>query len=146
MAGACRRSYLARGLNGDFDLSGSYDVQAQPTTNRCAEVLNDVAGSRLDVQHVPGNMQLTIVFEGDAYPAKVRRDGSFAADEVRRSRGGAVERVAMRGRFTSARISASLEVNRMAVRTVLPTSRTYTTAACSYHVNVAGSRIVEEGR
>jgi hypothetical protein len=141
---ACARSYIAPATNGNFDLSGSYDVQAQPTTNKCPEVASEQVRSRLDVQHSPRETQLTVLFEGDAYPGTVRRDGQFASDAIRRNRAGAIETVTMRGRFSGSKISALLEIRRGAVRTVLPTTRAYTAAACSYHVNVSGARIIEE--
>lgn len=142
-AAACARSYLASGLRGEYDLSGSYIVQAQPVTNGCSEVTGEQVRSRLDVQHLPREMELTLVFEGDAYPTQVQRDGKFASAAVQRSRGGAVEKVTMRGRFGDSTITASLEVNRSAVRPTLPTSRTHTAGACRYHVNISGNRIAE---
>ena len=142
-AGACAKSHLSSGPRGEFDLSGSYIVQSQPVTNSCSEVTGEQARSRVDVQHSPQAMDLTLVFEGDAYQAQVRRDGRFASAAVRRNRGGAVENATMRGRFGDSTISASLEINRSAVRPTLPTSHTNMAAACRYHVNIAGSRLAE---
>ena len=142
--GACARpAYLASGLREEFDLSGSYIVQAQPVTSKCSEVTGEQVRSRLDVQHLPREMELTLVFEGDAYPAQVHRDGKFATAAVRRSRGGAVETATMRGHFGDSTITASLEVNRSAVRPALPTSQTHTAAACRYHVNISGTMVAE---
>jgi hypothetical protein len=49
----------------------------------------------------------------------------------------------MRGRFGDSTITASLEVNRGAVRRVLPTSQTHMAGACRYHVNITGLRTAE---
>lgn len=143
-AAGCARSYVASGLRGEFDLSGTYIGQAQPVTNACSEVASQEQRSRVDVQHSPREMELTLVFEGEAYPAKVQRDGKFASVAVQRNRGGAVESATMRGRFGDSTVTASLEVKRGAVRRVLPTSRTNTAAACRYHVNITGIRTAEQ--
>ena len=88
---ACHKSYLSAGLRGDFDLSGSYVVVAHPVADECRDVSTEPAESRLDAQHRPGKLQLTIVFEGDAYPVTVRRDGRFTSSGVQRPRGGTME-------------------------------------------------------
>ena len=142
----CHRSYRAAGTKGDFDFSGSYVVTAQPVANECSEVRAGLVESRLDAQHRPGDMSLTIIFEGDPYPAGLTLDGRFATSPVQRQRGGTTENVTMRGRFRDSTISASLEVKRDPVRTVLPTSRPYFTPGCRYHVNVAGRRVAEIAR
>src|SRR4051812_26893410 len=56
-AGACARSYLGSGPRGETDLSGSYSVQAQPVTNKCGEVTGEQVRSRVDVQHLPREME-----------------------------------------------------------------------------------------
>jgi hypothetical protein len=142
-ASGCQRSYRAAGVKGDFDFSGSYAVTAQPVANECSEVRADPVESRLDTQHSPGEMQLTIIFEGDPYPVSLTQDGRFASSPLWRQRGGTAENVTMRGRFRDSTISASLEVKRDPVRTVLPTSRPYFTPACRYRVNVSGRRLAE---
>jgi hypothetical protein len=142
----CGRSYLAASLRRDFDFSGSYVITAQPVANECSEVRAEQVESRLDAQHRPGEMQLTIVFEGDPYPASLKRDGRFASSKVQRRRGGTTENVTMRGHFGDSTVTASLDVKRDPVRTVLPTSRRQMSPACRYHVNVAGTRVAEPGR
>jgi hypothetical protein len=142
-ASACHKSYRGAGLRGDFDLSGTYVVVAHPVADECRDVRTDPVESRLDAQHRPGELQLTIVFEGDAYPVSVRRDGRFTSSGVRRPRGGTTENVSMRGHFGDSTIRATLEVKRDPVRTVLPTSRRYTAPACRYRVNISGTRAAE---
>ena len=146
VASACNRSYVAAGANGEFDLSGSYVASALPVANGCPNLSGAPVESRLDVQHARGELRLTVVFEGDPYPTQVQRNGKFASSTIQRSRSGAVEYVTMRGRFRDSSISASLDVKRSAVRTVLPTSRPYTEPACTYHVNLSGKRISEAQR
>jgi hypothetical protein len=141
--GGCRKQYLAAGPRGDFDFSGSYSAQAQPVADGCEAVSTEPVESRLDVEHPAGALQLTIVFEGDPYPASVKRDGKFASATIQRSRGGTVERVTMRGRLADSTLTASLDVQRAAVRPVLPTSRTQMPRACRYHVNLKGTRTNE---
>jgi hypothetical protein len=138
---ACNRSYLAPGLRGDFDLSGSYVVEAQSMTSGCRNSVDVHTRSRADVQHSPREMQLTLVFEGDAYDVALQRNGKFASAPVRRERGTAVETATMRGRFGDSTFTASLEVNRNAVRPILPTTQNRLERSCRYHVNISGTRI-----
>ena len=138
----CHRRYVASGPRGDFDFSGSYDVGAQPIGNWCSDVSMREVRSRLDVEHGRGEVRLTVVFEGDPYLSSLKRNGEFASQPVRRERAGTIETVKMRGRFRDSTISASLEVNRDAVRPVLPGGRIQA-AACRYHINVSGRLIAE---
>ncbi len=140
---ACARQRIAPSLRGDFDVSGTYAVRVQPIAIGCKDVSSQPIDSRVDVQHPAGEARLTVVFEGDAYPSEIKPNGNFAADVVRRNRGGAVETVRMRGRISSSTFAALLEVDRGAVRTVLPTTRIHTEGPCRYHVNIDGARVAE---